>query len=198
MKKFRAKLEQERGRRKAIEESLADKKKNLIAIERDCRNIEQAVPIVQLVAQQTQEELQFHISELVSLALAAVWDDPYEFKISFVQKRGSTEAEIRFLRDETEIEPMTESGGGAVDVASFALRIALWNIQKPRSIDTLILDEPGRFISSDLQHKFGIMIKTLSEKLSLQFIIVTHSDELEESADAVFKVHRKRGISFVQ
>ena len=96
---------------------------------------------------------------------------------------------------------MTESGGGAVDVAAFALRIALWKLSQMQTknvSDTIVMDEPGRFISVDLQPKFGELIKLLSEKLSIQFIIVTHSVILSEKADKVFKVGKKNNISYIE
>jgi len=39
------------------------------------------------------------------------------------------------------------------------------------------------------------LLKELSEKLDLQFIIVTHLDELTECADKTFNVKIRKGIS---
>ncbi len=195
---YRRKLEQEKGKKQALISSIEIKEKELQQAEKIQKNCVQAVPIVQLVAQQTQEELKFHISELVTLALAAVFDEPYEFNISFVLRRGKTEADILFLKNGMEVDPMTASGGGAVDVAAFALRVALWNLKVPKTNNTIILDEPARFISDDLQPKVGAMIKLLSAKLGIQFIIITHSNSLIEAADKVFVVKNKKGISYIE
>ena len=115
--------------------------------------------------------------------------------VDFIIKRGKTEAEISFIKNGNKINPMYASGGGVVDVASFALRIAIWSISN--SDNVMILDEPGKWISKDLIPKFASIIKELSEKLKLQFIIVTHIQELTEQADKVFNVKLKEGVSVV-
>ena len=197
MEKYRQYLEQEKGQYKALRSSLQEEEKRLIKTSKKLRDIEKAIPLVQLVVQQTQEELRYHLSELVTLALNAVFEDPYEFSIDFVTRRGKTEADLTFNRRGTSISPFESSGGGAIDVASFALRIALWKVHSGEISNTLIFDEPGRFISIDKQEKFGTMMKMLSDKLGLQFILITHSNALVQSADKVFKVEQKKGISRV-
>lgn len=136
-------------------------------------------------------------SQLMSLtmALETIFDDPYEFKIEFVVKRNKTECELIFEKNGVTCHPLSASGGGVIDTASFALRIALWTLQTPRSRNTIILDEPFKFLSKDLLPRASDLLKELSEKLNLQFIIVTHLDELTECADKTFEVKIKKGIS---
>lgn len=152
--------------------------------------------MIQEVAQQTQEELKYHISEIVTLALAAVFDKPYQFEVDFVQRRNQTEADLWFVRDGERIDPLTASGGGAVDVASFALRASLWALQRNRPI--LILDEPGKFISKTYQPKFGEMLQMISKRLSIQILFITHCDDLVDSADRIFEVSIRKGVSVVK
>lgn len=161
----------------------------------DLKNSEDAKIIIQTVAQLTQEELEYEISEIVSIALSSVFDDPYEFNISFVQKRGKTEAEIKFLKNGNEYDILTATGGGVVDIASFALRIALWNLN--RTSNTIILDEPFKHLSNNLQSRASKMIKELSSKLNIQFIMVTHNTDLIECSDKVFNVKQIKGVSQV-
>lgn len=179
-------------------------KMNIIEIERDISDcaaelihIEEAKSILQTVSQKTQQELEYKISEIVSLALCAVFDDPYEFIINFVIKRGKTEAEIKFVKDGSSFDPLSSTGLGVVDIASFACRISTWNLKKPNSRNTIILDEPFKFLDKSQQHKAGEMLKMLSDKLGIQFIIVTHEEEIIESADKVFKVCKKGDTSYV-
>jgi DNA repair exonuclease SbcCD ATPase subunit len=147
------------------------------------------------VAQQTQKQLEFHISEIVTLAMSAVFDEPYSFKIDFVQRRNKTEADLWFVRDGEQFRPLDASGGGAVDVAAFALRVAMWSLRRPRSRATLILDEPLKMLSRDLMPKAASMIAEVSRRLGLQIILVSHSEELIEKADKTFRVFIKKGIS---
>jgi DNA repair exonuclease SbcCD ATPase subunit len=193
IKEYRNKLEQQKGKRAQIESSINSVNSDLRLLKRRKRNIEKAQTIIQIVAQKTQEELEYHISELVSLALSSIFTKPYELKIDFVIKRGKTEAEIWFMKNKELINPMMASGGGAVDVAAFALRIALWNLSRPRPNNTIILDEPFRFLSKELQPKATKMLQMLSEKLNLQFIIVTHNAELIDGADIIYETEMING-----
>ena len=85
----------------------------------------------------------------------------------------------------------------AVDVAAFALRVASWSMERPRSRPVLIMDEPLRFLSTDHQEKASVMIKEISQKLGIQFIIVTHETILASYADKVFETKIKKGVTTV-
>ena len=116
---------------------------------------------------------------------------------TFVMKRGKTEADLFFVRDGNRVTPLEASGYGMVDIASFALRVAMWSLQRPRSRNVLVLDEPLKFLSRGYQSKASTMLKEISRKLGLQIIMVSHSQELIESADRVFGVSIKDGVSGV-
>jgi DNA repair exonuclease SbcCD ATPase subunit len=59
----------------------------------------------------------------------------------------------------------------------------------------IILDEPFRFLSKDLQPRAGEMMNKLCKSLGLQIICVTHSQEIIENSDRIFEVTIKDGIS---
>jgi DNA repair exonuclease SbcCD ATPase subunit len=94
---------------------------------------------------------------------------------------------------------MDASGGGAVDVASFALRIASWSMKQPRFKNTIILDEPLKNLDKERQEKGSAMLKEVSKRLGIQFIIVTHEETLSSFSDKTFEVRiNQRGISKIQ
>ena len=73
---YRNKYNQLCGSRDIIQQSIDNISNELRQEKRNLRNIETAQVIIQKVAQQTQQELEYHISDIVSTALAAVFDDP--------------------------------------------------------------------------------------------------------------------------
>lgn len=192
-------LIQKQGERNVlIEQNLASKKRYRVT-RKSLHRHEQAREIIREVGLTTQQQLQFHISDISSLALEAIFgEDAYKLKVDFVQRRNKTECDLLFVREETEIEPLSASGGGAVDVAAFALRVASWSMQQPHTRATIILDEPLRFLDRPRQEKASQMIKQLSEQLGIQFIIVTHEKTLTEFADKVFKVAIEDKVSYVE
>jgi len=152
--------------------------------------------IFQEVARITQSNLEYHISKLVTTAIRSVFDEDIEFVVRFVTRRNKTECDLLFKEHGNEYHPLEGSGFGAVDIASFALRISFWSLKKNRA--TMGLDEPFRNVSPDLQHKVSDMLKMISTSLGLQIIMVSHQDEINISADKTFYVSKKGKISTVK
>ena len=197
IKGLRQNLERKKGQQSQLCKDL-----KVAQIEEETLNIaiadsEQAQAIIQLVAQKTQGELEYRLSEIVSLALAAVFEDPYKLKVNFVIQRGKTECVLLFEKNGETFDPLSSTGGGAVDIAAMALRVAIWSLTQPKTRNVLILDEPFRFLSKEYQIKASLMLKELSEKLSLQIIMVSHSESLIDGADKVFRVSIKKGKSSI-
>jgi len=154
----------------------------------DCQKVR---AYIQIVAETTQKQIEFHISNLVTMALAAVFPDPYEFILQFTQRRNKTEADLIFRKDGNDGGPVSIAGGGALDVASFALRSATWALKPSRK--SLLLDEPFKFLSRDLQEKGSEMLKMISDKLGIQLIIVSHIPEIISNSDKVFNIENNKG-----
>jgi DNA repair exonuclease SbcCD ATPase subunit len=192
MNKYRQRLTSLQSTRTYIEEQLKEER----TARKDCvrllKRTEKAKEVIREVGLRTQEQLQYHISDITSLALQAVFPDPYTLGVEFVQRRNKTECDIYFSRGESKVDPLTASGGGAVDVAAFALRIASWSLMRPHSRNVIILDEPMRFVSEDLQEQASEMIKEVSKKLGIQFLLVTHEPVIAVHAEKVWQVKRSK------
>ena len=134
---------------------------------------------------------------MVSSALAAIWDDPYEFKLEFVQKRNKTEAELWIVREGEKMKPLDASGGGVVDVLSLALRMAFWSLDKTKR-PLLLLDEPLKMLSKNKAKLAMEMLQMLSSKLGIQILMVSHNEEFIAGADKQFRVSLKNGVSIVK
>lgn len=191
-------VDQRTGERKAVEQA----KKTLLASQAEALeqrgDLDAAQIILQEVARITQEALEFRISELVTVALN-VFPEPYTFRLQFEAKRGQSEAKIVLLTPTgEELDPMSAVGGGVIDMVAFSLRIGLWVLRQPRPRGVIVLDEPFRFLSRGLQPEAGKLIKELSTKLGLQFIIVSHEEALVENVDKILTVRKAGGISRVE
>ena len=138
-----------------------------------------ALVVAQAVAQEVQERAHRQIADVVSRSLEAVFDEPYSFKIKFEQKRGRTEASLVFDREGEEVDPMTASGGGVIDVASFALRISCLMLSRPPLRRLIVADEPFRFVSAEYRPRVRALVETLAKEMDCQFVIVTHQEEMK-------------------
>jgi len=151
--------------------------------------------VFQEVAQLTQKNLEEHISNLVTLALKAVSPSFPNFIAEMVVRRNQLECIFWFETNGNKVPVMFSSGGGPKDVASFALVVSYWAMDKNRA--TIILDEPFRNVSPDLQANVGDMLRMISDKLELQLIMVSHADTINESADREFKVELIDEVSHI-
>lgn len=188
---------QSKGVRSQIQKQLQETKELKKFSEKKLKLIEEAQIFLQKVAQNTQEKLKFQIEDIVNLALESVFPNEYLFQMNFNVSRGKTEAELVFQDKRTgqTIDPMEASGGGVVDLTCFALRISAFALESGTD-NLIILDEPFKFISRDLQERAGEILKKLSEKMKLQIIMVTHIPEFIEVADKVFEVRKnEKGVS---
>lgn len=193
---YKNKATQLEGKKSLIQKQYADAEQAKLFFSREVQIREEAQAIAQRVAKETQEQLKFHIEDIVQMALDTCFPGKYKFVVEFELKRGKTEATLLFMSDGQSIDPMEASGGGAVDVASFGLRIAAWSLSKTSPV--IVLDEPFRFLSKDLQPLAGEVLKELSKTLGLQIILVTHATDLIQVADRVFQITQtKKGRASV-
>jgi len=143
-----------------------------------------------------QDSVKTIIEDLVTKALQTVFDDTYSLVILNQVSRNKPETVLLLKIGDQEC-PLREDlvGGGVLDVVGFVLRVVLWAFEEKKSRNTIILDEPGKFISKDKLELFGCMIKEISESLNLQFIIITHEEELIEAADIAYLNLIEQGVS---
>ena len=190
-------IEQKKGVFQSLLLRKSKTKKTVKQLKKEIKASEEAHIIICSIAKETQKQIQYQISSLVTLALKSVFPEPYEFKAEFVMKRNKTECSIFFLKNGKKFDPMTEVGGGVLDVASFALRVSMWALSGVND-NILLLDEPFKNINDDtseLHRKIAELTKEVSEKLNLQIIIISMIPELREVADRVIFIRKKRGVS---
>jgi DNA repair exonuclease SbcCD ATPase subunit len=191
------KIIEKKGEYLALKKDLAYLNSSIISIEKHLEETEKAQLIIQDVALQIQKQIQFHIEEIVTAAINSVFPETYKFKLDFVIRRNVTEVDILLEKNGKQIDPLTEVGGGLLDILSLALRISLWSLFSKAKNNTIILDEPFKFLSRDLQYKAGEMLKKISNDLNLQLIIVTHIPDLIESADKIFEIKQINGENVI-
>ena len=162
----------------AIKINIKNLQQEKIIAEEKMATIRDCQELAQKIAQGIQQRTHALVAEVVSKCLETVFEEPYTFNIEFERKRGKTEARLYFERDDMEIDPMTSSGGGVLDVAAFALRLSAIILTKPHTRKLIVMDEPFRFLSESYREKIRKLLQELSIKYDFQFIMVTHIKEL--------------------
>jgi len=189
-----------KGRREALRTDFQKLKDNLRKLQKRLIKIQKAQTIIQLVAKQTQEQLEYSLSEIVSLAMGIVFDDPYELSLNF----GESKCEIKFKKDGKDFDPMFSAGGGVGNIAGNSLRYAILSVSQPRVRHLLLVDEPFPGLKGKERNALALqMLKTISEELEdLQIIMI--SDErvdreiIIENADKVFDTKLINGVTEIK
>jgi DNA repair exonuclease SbcCD ATPase subunit len=202
--KYRSILQRKKGELSQIERSIEEHKREIKENEIQERRLRKAQNIIQVVAKETQNQLTIHTNQNISHALSCVFEDPYKFNLEFVLRNNKTEADIKFTRDGEVFNPHGETGGGPIVVASFVLRIALWNLKGGSTRNTFLLDEPlirlkerheedkdiGRYCVTEYNKKACLLLKEICKELNIQILMASHTPEVIEAADSVFDVKK--------
>lgn len=130
------------------------------------------------------------LEDIVTDALSFISGGQYKFKIEIDDTGKTTKCEFYIVEEidgeESKQRPQDSCGGGFVDVISTTLRYAYLNLcNNPELMGPVILDEPGKMISSEMSVKFGEFVKKLGEEFDRQTIMITHNDNLTNIADKV-------------
>ena len=188
-------LEQLKGRQKEKQSALSGYKTRAGFAKKEKIRWERARELLKELGLKTQQQLQFHVSNLTTMAMEAVFSDPYQVQIEFVPRRNKTECDISFVRNGNSRDPMESVGLGASDIGGFALRVAAWCIQKQKTRPVLLLDEPFKHLSFNFHNDASALLKEVSDRLNLQIIMVSHSEEMASFSDKVFTVGQQKNKS---
>lgn len=187
------KLNKLKVKKESVSEMLNMRIKRQEEIKQEIETLLKSQTILQEVAKEVQSQLSIKIDSIVNLGLATCFGDEYTFELRYVSARGKTEVEFVLLSDGKQIDPMGQCGGGLTDILVFCLRVAVFNISRVDSI--MIFDEPFRFVSKGFREKVAELVHTLSERLTIQIIEVTHINELMENSDMRFNIKKIDGVS---
>lgn len=182
---FREKLNEKLVEYKAAKSMLETEKKALLKADEALDQALEAQNVVQHVAQAVQQKVNKRIASVVTRCLEAVFEEPYEFNIKFERKRGKTEAVLQFLRDGLVLSnPMDESGGGAIDVAALASRLASLVLTEPKKRRVLLLDEPfAKVRGIENRRRMKHLIESLARDFECQFVINVDEQAYPEFTD---------------
>lgn len=171
-----------KGAEQVLQQQLKEYRKKAKSLKRKIQSIERGHEVIQEAADEIQKELEYRIGGLVTLALQSIFDERYSCSIQFTPRRNKMEADIILHKDGLVLDDvMDSSGGGVGDVMSFALRVSLWGLKKNRPL--FILDEPFKFVDKRRLAKCYLLLKQLSVDLGIQFIIVSHEEEMIYACD---------------
>jgi len=182
LSEYRQTTDRLKAKRQLTSSQVSTEAKALASATMSVESIEEAQRIAQQIAQTLQQRAHDRIARIVTRCLNAVFDDAYEFHIRFDRKRGKTEAKMVFMRDGLELDdPLNEIGGGVVDVAALALRVACVLMSRPPRRRLLVLDEPLRYVrGKENKRRVRNLLIKLADEMGVQFVLNVDIDSYPE------------------
>lgn len=195
-------VERKIGERERIKKEISEKEGELKKIEKERDILKKSELILKNAYERVRKNTMEGIESLVNKALQKIFDDLI-FKIELEDERNKKVAKplIKKITQDFEFEgdPLNTSGGTVSQIISLALRISILEKSlNPRFEGPLILDEPLTFLDEGSKRKIGDFIKSISEYLKRQIILITHDRILMEIGDKIFYVTQEGGESKVQ
>lgn len=191
--KIKTKLIELKTKKEILETNLKAQTSKLDKTKSDKEILQEAVLVVQQAINETQQNLEVHINPIINASLSEVLEEPYTFNVRFGARGKSTKtSEIWFelSKDGILLEDklVDQVGGGVVHLIALALRASILVLNKSVS-KVLIFDEPLVALrGKDYPIKAAELIKSLSNKLNIQIIIVSHEMALKEIADKLIEL----------
>ena len=126
------------------------------------------------------------LASLVGQGLSSVFGDDRKVILTHTIKRGVAHLDLETETNGLRTRILGAKGGSVIQILAALFRVLFTVSQKPALLPFMALDEPFSMVSVKFRPALGALIKELGGRLGLQFVIVTHEEELAEAADTVY------------
>lgn len=178
------------GQKDLLTKQLSESKEKVAALENKKILETKAVELLHLVQRSTRDRIKEAFEQTVTFALKSIYQQDYQFQLDFSQRGNLGELDFKLKSPQTQgfLDLKDCTAGGSFDIISLALRFVLLQVISPKIEGFVVLDEPTKMLSREFRTNEYNFYKYISEKLGRQLIIITHSQELIDSADYKIQV----------
>ncbi|MBD3195912.1 MAG: hypothetical protein GF317_12695 [Candidatus Lokiarchaeota archaeon] len=161
----------------------SDKKK----ISNDIEILNRSIQFISGIVKVRQEKITSNVSGITTELLKSAGFD-ISVKLSIVYSRKKSGMTLSFVDPDGNVfeDILYDKGGSISDIVSLGLRISFLLLQGNSRI--LFLDEPFRFVDKERIEFISKFLKSLTERLNIQMIIVTRDVEIIDIADKVIEI----------
>lgn len=147
-----------------------------------------ALAVLQELEGAWRRSFESRLSSVVSDGLTAIFGEEIKLEVKSTVKRDATSMQLVLTQGDIEIDDIVGgTGGSLVSVLDVLLKILLL-VSAPDLRRVLVLDEAFRMVEARHLPALGQLLRELSDRLSMQFILVSHETELLDAADVVYSV----------
>ena len=161
-------------------------------------DLDKVTLLLNSIGEDRQQKAQQTIEELVTRGLQTIFDETLSFHI--VQTTRGKSVTVEFVVRTTlngraiETPVMDARGGGLAATIGFLLRLVVLLLTRGQRQDTLmILDETFSMVSAEYLPAVSDFLREVVDKTGVQIIMVTHQEQLKESADVCYRFYMDDG-----
>lgn len=188
------------GARNLLQAQQQEKTDALIDLRWEIRLLDAEQAVLSHASRSMMNDLVSRIEEPVSAALQLLWEDDRMFRFRFGEYRGEPGAWREVLKRENPNDPFEafdpdeQSGGGVSDIVSLILDLSFTQLIDPPPGGIFTRDEPAKQVDRQGGDKktqnIAFFLKEFVRRTGIQFIFVTHNDQLEKAGDVVYRVEK--------
>ena len=120
------------------------------------------------------------VEVITGKGLASVFGPETKFLIDYGVRGNQVIATFVLKVGNVERNILDEEGGTLVDVVSFLLRLSILLLYRGYRDRVIILDEPFKMLSSGYIELISSVLTEFSERLGIQFILITHIQDFKD------------------
>lgn len=154
------------------------------------------------VADSAKEEVKSYMETMVTEALRHVFGEGFRFTMEWVDTRGQRGVEFLvhspYGEGELALDPAEGEGGGMQSVIGFTLWLIVLELSGNKG--PILMDEPFHWVSAERTPALIDFLDRIQKVLGRQIIVVASqvNRDIVDEADCVFRVMKKRGLSYVE
>lgn len=142
--------------------------------------------VLQIAANEIQNNLKIFISGINQQALDLTFPG-YKFNMEFTTKNNVSFAGIFITNHGRKQKPMDSNGGGMGNIIAMCSQMGAKKMSMTRNV--IMADQPMKDLSKGPKEIAAMdMLKTISQEMNLQYIMISHIDSQIETADKTITV----------
>ena len=187
------------GRVKLLKEQAKSSKDEIDYCKKEYKIMERVLNALRKLAILKEQVLREKIDNIITKGLRLIFGEGYKSKLEFGISRGQAVIKPKIITivngEELETGIADGHGGGITNVVSVLYQILVLALVRPMQQQIIFLDESFKNLSEEYLEATGEFLKSISQKLNIQIVLISHRKQLHETADCLYEFSISNGIT---
>lgn len=201
-KAFHVKLDDLNGKiavKQRIDKELFELNSKIELMQLDYAVVEESRLVIAAVEETQQKQLKLKLERIITRALTAIFERNYKFELAFSDRGNQSDVTFNILNENGDAADLRNAhGGGLLVIVAFLLRTVIILSARPAMRRLIVHDEPFAQVSEEYRDKLVTFIQAFAKAADVQFVFVTHSQDLADIADVKYRFKLVNGLTQVE